>query len=82
MISEKEIFLRISHYKSIGANDPQVVASLGPKDLIDRIYVGDHYTLLHTRYISAIGLMIPEKKIFKVFPIISLWELYMGMAAI
>ena len=28
------------------------------------------------------GPMVSEKKIFKVFPIISLWELHMGMAAI
>ena len=26
--------------------------------------------------------MVSEKKIFKVFPIISLWELYIGMVAI
>ena len=31
-----------SHYKSMGANDPQEVASLGPRGLIRRIYVGDH----------------------------------------
>ena len=28
------------------------------------------------------GLMVSEKKIFKVFPIISLLEIYMGMASI
>ena len=31
-----------SHYKSMGANDPRDVASLGPRGLIGRIYVGDH----------------------------------------
>ena len=29
------------------------VASLDPRGLIGRIYVGDHYTLLHTKYISC-----------------------------
>ena len=53
MVSEKKIFLCFSHYKSMGANDPWGVASLGPRGLIGRIYVGDHYTLLHTKYISS-----------------------------
>ena len=30
------------HYKSMGANDPQGVASLDPRGLIGRIYVGEH----------------------------------------
>ena len=38
---------------SMGANDPRGVASLDPKGLIGRIYVGDHKTLLHTKYISS-----------------------------
>ena len=38
----KEDFLSFSHYKSMGANDPQAVASLDPRGLIGRIYVGDH----------------------------------------
>ena len=29
-------------FQSMGANDPQDVASLGPRGLIGRIYVGDH----------------------------------------
>ena len=53
MLSEKKIFLRFFHYKSMGNNDPQGVASLDPRGLIGRIYVGDHYTLLHTTYISS-----------------------------
>ena len=32
---------------------PWGVASLEPRGLIGRIYVGDHYTLLHTQYISG-----------------------------
>ena len=46
-------FLSFSHYKSMGANDPQGVACLGPRGLIGRIYVGDHSTLLHTKYVSC-----------------------------
>ena len=52
MVSEK-IFLSFSHFKSIGTNDPWGVASLDSRGLIGRIYVGDHYTLLHTKYISS-----------------------------
>ena len=29
------------------------MASLGPRGLIGRVYVGDHKTLLHTKYISS-----------------------------
>ena len=42
MVTEKKIFLFFSHYKSTGANDPWGMASLGPRGLIGRIYVGDH----------------------------------------
>ena len=37
----------------MGANDPLGVASLGSRGLIHRIYVGDHKTLLHTKYVSC-----------------------------
>ena len=37
----------------MGAKDPRDVASLDPRDLIGRIYVGDYYTLLHTKNISC-----------------------------
>ena len=39
-----------SHYKSMGANGLWGVANLDPRGLIGRIYVVDHYTLLHTKY--------------------------------
>ena len=48
MVSEKKIFLSFSHYKSMGVNDPQGVASLDPSGLIGRIYVGVHQTSRHT----------------------------------
>ena len=37
----------------MGDNDPRGVASLNPRGLIGRIHVYDHYTLLHTKYISC-----------------------------
>ena len=52
-MEEKKIFLSFSHYKSMGANDPRNMASLDPRGLIGRIYVGDHQTLLYTKYISS-----------------------------
>ena len=52
MVSKK-IFKSFSHYKSMETLDPQGRASLNHRGLIDRIYVGDHYTLLHTKNISC-----------------------------
>ena len=53
MLSEKNIFEAFFfHYKSMGAKEPPDVANLDPRGLIGRIYVGDHLTLLHTKYLS------------------------------
>ena len=51
--------------------------SFDTRGLIGRIYVGDHYPLLHTKYIScgARGF----RDFFKVFPNISLWSPYQMM---
>ena len=49
----KEDFLSFSHNKSVEANDARDMASLDPWGLIGRIYVVDHYTLLHTKYVSS-----------------------------
>ena len=38
----EEDFLSFFLYKSLGANEPRGVASLDPRVLIGRIYVGDH----------------------------------------
>ena len=35
-------FLSYSHNNSMGAIDPKGVVSFDPRDLIGRIYVGDH----------------------------------------
>ena len=37
----------------MGTNDPWGVASLGPRGLIGRTYVGNRQTLLHTKYVSC-----------------------------
>ena len=52
MVSEKKIFLCFSHCKSMGANDPRGGAIFDPRGMIGRIYIEDHYTLLHTKYES------------------------------
>ena len=51
VVSEK-IFLCFSHCKSMGANDPRGGAIFAPRGMIGRIYIEDHYTLLHTKYES------------------------------
>ena len=43
-------FLCFSHCKSMGANDPRGGAIFDPRGMIGRIYIEDHYTLLHTKY--------------------------------
>ena len=53
---------------------PCDVASVVPRGLIGRIYVGDHYSLLLTKYISCEPHGFREDYL-KVFPIISLLEL-------
>ena len=67
MVSEKKTFLRISHYKSVGANDPWGMTNLDPRGLIGRIYVGDHLTLLHTNYLSCGPHSFREKDSFIFF---------------
>ena len=67
------VLFLLSHYKSVGANAPlptlQGEASLHPRGLIGRIYVGDHYTLLHTKYISSGPHGFREENFFKFFPL-------------
>ena len=53
MVLEKEIFLSFSHFKPRGANEPWGVANLDPRGMVGRIYVCDHLTLLHTKYLSS-----------------------------
>ena len=37
----------------MGANVLWGVASLDPRDMTGRIYVGDYLTLLHTKYLTS-----------------------------
>ena len=37
----------------MGAKDPHGMISLDPRGMVGRIYVGDHKTLLHTKYVSS-----------------------------
>ena len=37
----------------MGDNEPQGVATLNPRGMIGRIYVGNHLMLLHTKYLSS-----------------------------
>ena len=52
MVSEKKIFC-FSYYKSMGANEHKGMANLVPRGMVGRIYVGDHLTFLHTKYLSS-----------------------------
>ena len=65
VVSEK-IFLCLSHCKSMGANDPRGGAIFDHRCMIGRIYIEDHYTLLHTKY-ESFGPCGFEKKIFLCF---------------
>ena len=49
----QEDILSFSDYKSLRANEPRGVASLNPRGMVGRISVGDHLTLLHTKYLSS-----------------------------
>ena len=53
------------------ANDPRGVANLDPGDMVGRIYVGEHFTMLHTKYISCGPHVFRED----FSPTISLWKL-------
>ena len=37
----------------MGVNDARGMANLDPRGMVGRIYVGGHYTLLHTKYMSC-----------------------------
>ena len=39
--------------KSMEAKDPEGLVNLEPRDMVGRIYLGDHKTLPYTKYISC-----------------------------
>ena len=47
---------------------------MDPRGTVGRIYKEDYHTLLHTKNMKALGLMVAEN-IFLYFPIVSLWKL-------
>ena len=69
------ISLMVPEKKMFEAYDPWGVANLVPRGLIGRIFVGGHYTLLHTKYISSGPHGYREEDFLSFFPILSLWEL-------
>ena len=48
----------------MGANYLQDMANLDQRGKVGMIHVGDHPTLLYTKYTSC-GIIVIEKKIFK-----------------
>ena len=73
-------FLSFSPLEVCGGYITLDCSQLELRDLIGRIYVGDNKTLLHTKYISCGPHGFREKIFLKVFPIISLWKLYVVIA--
>ena len=64
----EEFFKVFFHCKSMGANDPRGGAIFDPRGMIGRIYIEDHYTLLHTKYESFVPCGFGEEDFFYVFP--------------
>ena len=52
---------------------------MDPRSTVGRIYIEDHYTLLHTKYERSGTCGFGEEDFFYVFPIVSLWELSVAM---
>ena len=65
---EEDFFLCFSHFKSMIANDPRGGAIFDPRGTVGRIYIEDHYTLLHTKYESSGPCGFGEEDFFYVFP--------------
>ena len=51
----------------MGANDPRGGAIFDPRGMIGRIYIEDHYTLLHTKYESFGPCGFGEEDFFFMF---------------
>ena len=61
VVSEKRIFKRFSH------DAPRGGARMDPRGTVGRIYIKDHYTLLHTSYESS-GIYGFKEEDFLCFP--------------
>ena len=73
MASEKKIVLRFP-ILSLREMMTRGVANLDSRSMIGRIYLGYHLLLLHTQYTRFI-LVVLEKIVFIVFPILSLRQI-------
>ena len=49
VVSEKKIFSCFSHCMSMGADDPLGSGIFYTRGMVGRIYIEDHYTMLHTK---------------------------------
>ena len=49
----EEDFLFFLHYKCMRANHPRGESHFNPRDMVGRIFVVDHSTLLHTKCLSS-----------------------------
>ena len=58
-----------SHCKSMGDTDPRGGAIFDPRRMIGRIYIEDHYTLLHTKYERSGTCGFGEEDCFMFFPL-------------
>ena len=58
------------------AKDPESLINLEPRGMVGMIYVGDHQTLLYTKYISCGPNGYGLEDFLKKNPIISLCELF------
>ena len=65
---EEDFFLCFSHCKSMAAYDPRGRAIFDHRGMIGRIYIEDHYTLLHTKYESFGSCGFGEEEFFMFFP--------------
>ena len=59
-----------SHWKYMGANEPQAGAIIHPRGMTGRIYVEHYLTLLHTFICKLWVLWFQAEDFFHVFPII------------
>ena len=78
VVSEKKIFFFFPIVSLWRLSTPRGTAKFDPRGMNGTIYVR---TISHCYIpnIKAVGLMVSEKKIFLVFPIVSLWDLSVAM---
>ena len=73
MVSEKNIFHVFPIIRLWQIMTPPGVACMDPWGTVGKIYKEDHYALIHTQNMTALGFVVLEKNIF-CLPIVSLCE--------